>query len=66
MDERFDTPKLPSLRRDAEHWRKRAADSREGARVMGLTAARRRMEEIAEEYDRLAEQAERRAAHGCC
>jgi hypothetical protein len=58
MDAHHDTPKLRS-RCDVRHWRRRAADTREAARSMSLTAARHRMEEIAKEYDRLAEQAER-------
>jgi hypothetical protein len=61
MDKHRDTAKLGS-QRYGEHWRKCAADTREAARSMGLTAARRRMEEIAEEYDRLAELAEQSVA----
>jgi hypothetical protein len=60
MDEHRDTRE-----RDAERWRKCAANTREAARIIGLNAARRRMEEIAEEYDRLAAQAERRVDEGC-
>jgi len=61
MDKHHDTAKLRS-QRYGEHWRKCAADTREAARSLGLTAARHRMEEIAEEYDRLAELAEQRVA----
>src|SRR5262249_15471217 len=60
MEEHPDTPKLKA-QRDAEHWRKCAADAREVARMIGLADARHRMEVMAEEYDRLAEQADRRA-----
>jgi hypothetical protein len=60
MEEHRDTAKL---RFEAEHWRRCAADTREVARGIGLNAARQRMEEIAKEYDRLAQMAERIAAH---
>jgi hypothetical protein len=64
MEQHRDMNNLPRLRLEAEHWRKCAADTRHAARRMGLIAARRRMVEIAEEYDRLAELAERIAAQG--
>jgi hypothetical protein len=60
MEDDTDTPKLMA-QRDAEHWRKRAADAREVARMMTLTVTRRQMEEMAKDYERLAEEAERRA-----
>ena len=43
---------------DAEYWRQKAAEARAIAELMSLEEARRRMLEIAEQYDRLAEQAE--------
>jgi hypothetical protein len=64
VEEPRDTTNPQRLRLEAEHWRKCAADARDAARWIGLIAARQRMEEIAEEYDRLAELAERIAAHG--
>jgi hypothetical protein len=59
MKERRNTAKLRVGSEEAEHWRKCAADRRDAAQWISLTAARQRMEEIAEEYDRLAQLAER-------
>jgi hypothetical protein len=45
---------------DAEYWRQRAAEAREMAKLIGLFEERRRMWAIADQYERLAEQAEGR------
>jgi hypothetical protein len=47
--------------RDAARWRQRAADAREVGRAMTLTVVKRQMEEMAKEYERMAEEAEGRA-----
>ena len=56
--------KAPDLKiaNDAEYWRERAAEAREMAKHISLAAARRQMGGIADEYERRAEQAERKGA----
>jgi hypothetical protein len=46
--------------RDPEYWRRRAQETREKSSGMGASELKERMQEIAVEYDRLAEFAERR------
>jgi len=49
---------------DPQHWRQRAEGTRTLADAMwNVESKKRRLLKIAEEYDRLAEHAERRVAH---
>jgi hypothetical protein len=51
-----------SIRHDARHWRERAAEARANAANLDDLDARRLMLEVATTYDRLAKDAEARAA----
>jgi hypothetical protein len=51
-----------SIRHDARHWRERAAEARANAANLDDLDARRLMLEVATTYDRLAKDAETRAA----
>jgi hypothetical protein len=53
------TPELKSAN-DAEYWFQLAAEARKMARHIGLADARRRMQAIANEYERRAEHAKRK------
>jgi hypothetical protein len=54
---------MPSkLTFDAEHWRSRAEEARMLAELIGDPAAKGTMLEIADQYERLAQQAEKRVA----
>jgi hypothetical protein len=48
---------------DPEHWRRLAQETREKANGMSSSELKKRMLEIAAEYDRLAEYAARGMAH---
>jgi hypothetical protein len=48
-----------SVRTGAEYWRRRAAEARTQAKELSDPAAKRTLSQIAESYERLAEQAER-------
>src|SRR5262245_30307438 len=48
---------------DPKHWRERAEEARANAEQISNPEARRKMYEIAESYDRLAQRAEERLAH---
>jgi hypothetical protein len=52
---------MPQLFNDAKHWRERAAQAREVAKLISDAVARATMLEIAERYERLARQVEGRA-----
>jgi len=54
--------KAPDLKfaNDAQYWRQRADEARDMAKHISLAAARRRMDGIADEYERRAVQAERK------
>ena len=49
------TSKPKSAAKDSEYWRQRATEAREMAKFISLADARRRMEVIADEYERRAE-----------
>jgi len=51
-----------SIRHDARHWRERAAEARANAANLNDLDARRLMLEVATTYERLARDAEARAA----
>jgi hypothetical protein len=52
----------PSLIHDPKHWRERAEEARSHAEEMKDPEAKRTMLDIAEGYERLAKQAEKRVA----
>jgi hypothetical protein len=55
---------MSSLLNDPQHWRERAREARAIAQETDNPMVRRSMAQIAEEYDRVAEKAERRVLDG--